>query len=74
MLYEVITVLPPNGDNAWINAYFAGSAGEVGVYFRLGKNEFGEMAYALLEEQKDQILSELPEKTEWRKNTRNNFV
>jgi len=62
-------VLPPNGDNAWINAYFAGSAGEVGVYFRLGKNEFGEMAYALLEEQKDQILSELPKKTEWRKNT-----
>ncbi|MEJ2765207.1 DUF4268 domain-containing protein [Photobacterium sp. MCCC 1A19761] len=57
--------LPPSGDNAWINVYFAGSMGTVGVYFKLAKNEFGEMAYEILEKEKSQILSELPEETEW---------
>ncbi len=58
-------VLPPNANNAWINAYFAGSAKEIGVYFRLGRNEFGEIAYRELERDKEAILAVLPASVQW---------
>ncbi|MGF1756406.1 DUF4268 domain-containing protein [Photobacterium sagamiensis] len=57
--------LPPNRSSAWINVYFEGSKRNVGIYFRLANNDFGEMAYEILEKEKEQILSELPEGTEW---------
>ena len=39
---------------------------EVGLYFRLGMGEFGEIAYRELERDKDSILAELPESAQWR--------
>lgn len=56
--------LPPGGNSAWINAYFAGSTNEIGVYFRLAKGEFGEMAYESLSEDEN-LLTELPESCQW---------
>ncbi|MCP5431496.1 MAG: DUF4268 domain-containing protein [Chromatiaceae bacterium] len=57
--------LPPSSSHAWINVYFAGSMNEVGVYFRLGKTEFGEIAYRELERDKDAIMAELPDSAVW---------
>ncbi|MEH6559774.1 MAG: DUF4268 domain-containing protein, partial [Oceanicoccus sp.] len=61
---SLFSPLPPGGNSAWINTYFAGSSNEVGVYFKLGKGEFGEMAYKILAED-ETLLSELPEGCQW---------
>lgn len=58
-------VIPPGTSHCWINAYFASSVGEVGVYFRLKKTEFGELAYQQLAAEGDSLLAELPGGARW---------
>lgn len=58
--------LPPGTGDTWITAYFSKSDRKVGCMMRFANNATGNDLFETLCEQRKDILTELPDNTEWR--------
>lgn len=56
---------PAKNKQSWISAYVSKSSRRVGVYFRVPKDEYGEMMYRYLQEHKSEIDSVIGDGVIW---------
>lgn len=56
---------PAKNKQSWISAYVSKSSRRVGVYFRVPKDEYGEMMYRYLQEHKSEIESVIGDNVMW---------
>lgn len=56
---------PASNKLSWISAYFAGTKGRIGVYFRVPKGEYGEQLFEFLKLHNEKIFAELGNTVSW---------
>jgi len=62
---NVFLTMPPDKTSAWITVYFSQNQKQVGVFLTFARGNFGDMAYAALQEDRERIEEELGNAIEW---------